>query len=157
MPKPTEMMGETARSRILLVDGQDAAHRYKAAWLEASGHEVGTALNGRSAIIAHQLFPEVVILDVALPDMTGYELLTAVKHFQHFSKRQVYSPIRIRKRLGIQTQLRGCFRLFLKKPFLVCGVSIFLQTLREEKTTILQQGAGMQLRLLTLALHRLPH
>ena len=61
--------------RILIVDdNQDSAQTL--GWmLEMEGHQVFLKFNGPDAIeMARQINPEVVLLDIGLPDMNGYEI-----------------------------------------------------------------------------------
>jgi CheY-like chemotaxis protein len=61
--------------RILVVeDNQDAA-RCLAQLLEASGHEVVVASDGRSALGAVEAAPpDVALIDIGLPDVDGYQV-----------------------------------------------------------------------------------
>jgi CheY-like chemotaxis protein len=51
-----------------------------AALLRLAGHEVHTARTGREALaVASQVRPDVVLLDLGLPGMSGYELAGQIK------------------------------------------------------------------------------
>src|SRR5918993_2632165 len=70
--------------KILLVDDHQVACKSTAILLEMSGHKVRTAFDGRSAIrIAEEFSPDIVILDIGLPDISGYELLSRLKQFKN--------------------------------------------------------------------------
>jgi class 3 adenylate cyclase len=63
------------RNRLLIVD--DTPHNVKllADLLEAHGFDITTAVNGREAIDAIERdTPDLVLLDVVMPDMNGYEV-----------------------------------------------------------------------------------
>lgn len=61
--------------RILVVDDNADAAEVLAAALDMSGHDVRVALDGPSALEAETAFrPEVVLLDIGLPGMDGYEV-----------------------------------------------------------------------------------
>lgn len=61
--------------RILIVDDNRDAAESMAKLLELMGHTVSTADDGRSAITAAAASaPEVVLLDIGLPDIDGYEV-----------------------------------------------------------------------------------
>jgi two-component system CheB/CheR fusion protein len=66
--------------RILVVeDNRDAADSLRMV-LRAEGHQVEIARSGRSAIsIAGAFVPEVVLLDIGLPEMCGYEVARAIR------------------------------------------------------------------------------
>ncbi len=68
------------RPRVLVVDDNVDMALGLAILIEASGYEVKTAHEGKSAMItARQYQPEFVILDIALPGMDGYELARAFR------------------------------------------------------------------------------
>ncbi len=61
--------------RILVVDDNRDAADGMQVWLRQAGHEVRTAYDGGEALAVVEAFrPEVVLLDIGLPDMSGYEV-----------------------------------------------------------------------------------
>jgi len=61
--------------RILIIDDNADASEALAMLLANEGHEVETCLDGVSGISAAATFsPDVVLLDIGLPDMDGYEV-----------------------------------------------------------------------------------
>lgn len=75
----SESLGGTMPScpklRILVVDDYLDALDSLSMLLQAEGHEVDTANSGTKAIERAQAFrPQVVLLDIGLPDMDGYEV-----------------------------------------------------------------------------------
>jgi two-component system CheB/CheR fusion protein len=71
----------TARQRRILVidDGVDAANLLRDV-LALEGHEVHVAYDGPSGIrIAHEFQPEVIICDIGLPGMDGYQVARALR------------------------------------------------------------------------------
>jgi PAS domain S-box-containing protein len=71
------------RIKILLVDDNQTVCRSMGRLLEMSGHEVAVAFDGQSALETAAVFqPEVFVLDLKLPDMSGYELLRRLKTLQ---------------------------------------------------------------------------
>ena len=61
---------------VLIVEDDDDSRKLLARYLEKCGFDVRQAISGRAAlseIINHQ--PDVVILDVMMPDMDGPSLL----------------------------------------------------------------------------------
>jgi PAS domain S-box-containing protein len=70
----------TRKTKILLVDDNRMVCKAIGRLLETSGHEVAVAFDGRSALEKAQEFQaDVVVLDLKLPDMGGYELLEQLK------------------------------------------------------------------------------
>jgi len=74
-PSPTD-----TRGRVLLVDDQPALLAMLAEALSEAGFAVITAVNGRDALNRLQTSdPEVVVADVEMPEMDGYELCRRVR------------------------------------------------------------------------------
>jgi PAS domain S-box-containing protein len=66
---------QTAARRILVVDDNQDAAESLALLLRAEGHEVRTAPDGATALdLVPAYQPEVVLLDIGLPKMDGYEV-----------------------------------------------------------------------------------
>jgi PAS domain S-box-containing protein len=63
------------RRRVLVVDDNKDAANALALLLEAEGHEVRTAADGVTGLaLAREYGPEVVLLDISLPRLDGYEI-----------------------------------------------------------------------------------
>ncbi len=72
--------GSATAGRVLLVDDQPELRRLLRRSLNKAGHEVIEAANGHVAVeLAQQLRFDVVISDVGMPDMSGVELLEALR------------------------------------------------------------------------------
>lgn len=74
-PEPVVITGAPQRNRILIVeDNVDACQMLRLA-LELAGHEVDVAGDGRQALdLAAARSPEIVLVDIGLPGMDGYEV-----------------------------------------------------------------------------------
>lgn len=71
---------EITEKRILVVDDNEDAASSLATLLELGGHSVATALSGTQAIEYMNSFnPDIIFLDIGLPDMTGYDVLQKIK------------------------------------------------------------------------------
>ncbi|MGO9740386.1 MAG: response regulator [Roseiarcus sp.] len=69
-------------ARILVVDDEPQILRFLRPALEASDYEVLHAANGRDALrLAASSAPDVIILDLGLPDMDGKDLLDRARAF----------------------------------------------------------------------------
>jgi CheY-like chemotaxis protein len=63
-----------ASKRILLVDDYPDALEIWGLYLRSLGYEVATADDGLKAVEqAHQLVPDIIVLDLELPGITGFE------------------------------------------------------------------------------------
>src|SRR3989338_7718114 len=66
--------------RLLLVADEQSLAKLVTKRLEAEGFEVSVALDGEEALQkARQELPELIILDVMLPKMTGHEVCQILK------------------------------------------------------------------------------
>lgn len=66
----------THRTQILIVDDEPPVRKLLNIGLSANGFEVIEATNGRTGLQRmHEADPQLVILDLGLPDMTGQEVL----------------------------------------------------------------------------------
>jgi signal transduction histidine kinase len=73
-PSASTPAGSRAR-RVLLVEDHADARRVLALMLARSGHDVRTAADGPAALAEAKRFaPEVVLLDIGLPGMDGYDV-----------------------------------------------------------------------------------
>jgi two-component system, chemotaxis family, CheB/CheR fusion protein len=67
--------------RILVVDDDRDTADSMAILLQMHGHEVAAAYNGLSALLeASNRHPDVVLLDLGMPAMDGYELAKSLRH-----------------------------------------------------------------------------
>lgn len=75
---------------ILIVDDNQDAADLQAAVLQSMGHETMVAYNGLTAIKAAETFAaRLFLLDLALPDMDGYELVRRLRGTAHRDARFV--------------------------------------------------------------------
>jgi CheY-like chemotaxis protein len=84
-PKPVPATAHAVRKtpglRILVVDDNVDAAESLAYLLRTDGHDVTTAYEGVSAIeLANKLHPDVVLLDIGLPGMSGHEVASRLRH-----------------------------------------------------------------------------
>lgn len=70
----TEGLRPSVLSALVIDDNRDAAEML-AALLEAHGHETSLAFDGREGVrLAAREQPDVILLDIGLPDMDGYQV-----------------------------------------------------------------------------------
>lgn len=69
-------------SRILCVDDEPNLRRTLAANLRARGYEVDLAATGEKALeIARERLPDVILLDLGLPGLSGLEVIRSLRHW----------------------------------------------------------------------------
>jgi CheY-like chemotaxis protein len=71
---------EVAPRRILIVDDNEDSAQSLAMLLEISDHETRSAYDGEQALrIAEEFRPQVVLLDIGLPKLNGYEVCRRIR------------------------------------------------------------------------------
>jgi len=88
--KPAQVPVRNGRHsrRLLLIDDNVDAVESLALLLSAEGHQVRTAYEGESALaVAEDFHPDLVILDIGLPGMDGYEVARKIR-----ARPQIGSP-----------------------------------------------------------------
>jgi len=82
--RTVQALGKRAR-RVLVVDAYRDAGESLGALLEMWGYKTKVVCDAPAALeAAHERRPDVVILDVVLPQMDGYELATRLRRFETF-------------------------------------------------------------------------
>lgn len=67
-------------ARILVVEDESTIREEVMDWLQFEGYEIDGAANGRLALARiYQACPDLIISDIAMPEMGGYELLLEVR------------------------------------------------------------------------------
>jgi CheY-like chemotaxis protein len=79
-PAPLGPTGEQEKANILVVDDLAASADTLMTLLEMEGFDVRTANEGATALkIADEFRPEVVLLDIGLPGMNGFEVANRLR------------------------------------------------------------------------------
>jgi PAS domain S-box-containing protein len=103
--------------RVLVVDDNVDAARGIAAALETLGHTVWTAHDGPSALqAARQFRPHVVLLDIGLPGMDGYEVAREIKDDPRLAATRVVALTGYGQDADRQRSRSAGFRAHLVKP-----------------------------------------
>ncbi|MCA9677187.1 MAG: response regulator [Kofleriaceae bacterium] len=108
----------SSRERILVVDDSPAQRHYVADCLSRQGFDVATAENGRVALDkAQALRPALIVSDYEMPEMTGFELVHAVRRDPELRQTPVIMlTARDSKRDMAQMRAAGA-SAYLVKPF----------------------------------------
>ena len=101
--------------KILIVDDEAAIRRIVAFRLQQGGYQTLSASNGVEALETfNQTFPDLVIVDLMLPEMTGFELVEQIR-------KKSYVPLIILSASTDETSIIKGLELgaddFVKKPF----------------------------------------
>ena len=77
---PNPKMAEATGSRVLLVEDHADTSRMLSRFLSLSGYKVKTACTAAAALEIAQAEPfDIMISDIGLPDLTGYELMREIR------------------------------------------------------------------------------
>jgi DNA-binding response OmpR family regulator len=72
--------GPTVGNRILIIDDERSVHDVARAYLERESYDVLSAIGGRDGLaLAQALRPDLVMLDLMLPDLPGEEVCAAIR------------------------------------------------------------------------------
>ena len=72
----------TEKKRVLLVDDQAGILKVLRIQLKMHGFDVATASTGTEAVeMVREREPDVILLDILLPDINGFDVLARVKEF----------------------------------------------------------------------------
>ncbi len=67
-------------SRLLVVDDHPDTIEILSVLLQMLGHETRSAMRGREALrTAFEFKPDLILLDIGLPDLNGYEVVRALR------------------------------------------------------------------------------
>jgi CheY-like chemotaxis protein len=100
----------TAPSRVLVVDDERLVREMLRDFLTAVGDEVCTAASGTEALEVLRTFqPDVIIVDMVMPGMSGTDVLDAVR------RAGLTVPVILIS--GYVTTIPDGFFAFLRKPF----------------------------------------
>jgi two-component system, cell cycle response regulator DivK len=79
-PMPEESASPRVRPLILLAEDSSDTREMYGAFLESCGYEVAHARSGREALAtAHEQLPDVIVLDLGLPDLDGADVTRALR------------------------------------------------------------------------------
>jgi two-component system, chemotaxis family, CheB/CheR fusion protein len=85
-------MPRLRRRSILIADDHAESIEALALLLEWDGHEVHVALDGRDALAAaRQYRPELIFLDIAMPELNGYEVCRRLRAMPEFADARIYA------------------------------------------------------------------
>ena len=106
-----------ARRRVLLVDDESSIVKLVGKGMEVAGFEVITAMDGQDGLTKARLGnPDIIVLDLMLPKMTGLEVCAALKQDDRYK----HIPIIIFTGKGQEMDEKLCRELganaYISKP-----------------------------------------
>jgi DNA-binding response OmpR family regulator len=121
------------RCRILIADDNRDAAQALEILLQIEGFETATAFDGLEAVeIADQFRPKILILDISMPGLSGYEVARRVRRFNWAANSKIVALTAWSDDLARANAKRSGFDSFLVKPF---DPATFVQRLE----TVLQE------------------
>jgi len=109
--------------KILLVDDEQAILDLLGAMLRKNGYEIITALNGKTCLKkAHEEKPDLVILDVLMPELDGFEVCRMLKADAATKKIPVIMLTALIKEEDLTKGLHEGAVCFISKPFSIVDV-----------------------------------
>jgi CheY-like chemotaxis protein len=103
--------------RILIVDSDVRSTDLLELMLHASGHETSTVRSGGAALaIATEFHPAVVLLELDLPDMSGYEVGRLLREHAQSYELRLIALTSSREHAGRELARVAGFERYLLKP-----------------------------------------
>lgn len=117
MTQDPEPGGARERQLVLLVDDDPHDREIYGSILCYNGFDVVCAHNGASGIrLARRVMPDVVLLDIGLPDLHGLDLCSSLRTDPETASIPVIAlSAYAETRMGEQARLAGCTR-YIEKP-----------------------------------------
>ena len=105
-------------SLILIVDDEYAGRETLQSVLEGEGYQLEMAENGLQAIEkAKKLLPDVILLDVMMPGMTGFEVCERIRNDPQIAEIPIIVLTALDDRESLLTALKAGADDFISKPF----------------------------------------
>ncbi|MBG04518.1 MAG: two-component system response regulator [Rhodospirillaceae bacterium] len=111
--------GERTIAIILIVEDDEDVLDYIKAYVLDWGHTVLEATTGAGAILAmRKLLPDLVIMDIGLPDMTGFEAVQLIRKDAETANLTVIALTALDTDEGRQKGEEAGFAAYLTKPII---------------------------------------
>ncbi len=110
-------------ARILVVDDDPDILRIMCVTLKAMGHQVEEAVNGNQAVaLAHSTHPDLIFMDLMMPEMDGYEATRLLKAEQSTAGIPVVALTAKAMRGDEEEGRRAGMDAYVTKPFRISQV-----------------------------------
>jgi putative two-component system response regulator len=105
-------------SMVLIVDDEYAGRETLQSVLEGEGYQLEMAENGLQAIEkAKRLLPDVILLDIMMPGMTGFEVCERIRNDPEIAEIPIIVLTALDDRDALLTALKAGADDFISKPF----------------------------------------
>jgi PAS domain S-box-containing protein len=119
--------------RILVVDDNVDAAEMLSTLLELDGHQVWAAHDGKSALEAAQSRrPDVILLDIGLPELNGYEVARQLRSGEAFRRTLIIAMTGFGQERDCQQSLEAGCDAHLTKPVAPQALRAFLRDLNAQ-------------------------
>ncbi|HEV3445035.1 MAG TPA: ATP-binding protein [Gemmataceae bacterium] len=126
-PAQGSLRAAPSRRRILVVDDNVDAAESSAVLLRFIGHEVKVAHDGPSALAAARAFhPEIILLDIGLPGMNGYDVARALRAQPEFQTTVLAAVTGYGQQEDVRRSREAGFDHHLTKPLAPEALSEFV-------------------------------
>ena len=114
--------------RVLVVDDHPDTAEVLSVLFQMLGHETRAALRGREALqLAREQDPDLVLLDIGLPDITGYEVVRALRADARRPDRFIAAMTGLTRPTDISRALTAGFDQHILKPIDIAKIRQVLQ------------------------------
>jgi putative two-component system response regulator len=139
-------------SKILVVDHNEEVRRELALRLRKIGYEVVLAPSGESAVSKIvQFFPDVILIEVELQGMNGYQTLKEIRTYKDFHTVPILMMSSNGSKEGVITAFKSGANDYIVKPFdigvMLGKLAVWLNVTLEEHWSDLDQYVAQDMKL----------
>lgn len=110
-------------AKILLIEDDQILAKLYQAKFQKEGFETDLALDGQEGIVHMKTFkPDLIILDLIMPMMDGFEFLQKVKDDPDLSSKNI--PILVLSNLGQEADIKKAMEMGAKDFFIKADISL---------------------------------
>jgi PAS domain S-box-containing protein len=126
----TPLQPSAAGRRVLVVDDNEDSAEMMALFLRDLGHDVHVAFDGLTAVkMARELVPELVLLDIGLPELNGYEVAERIHRIESCAHVPLVAITGYAREVDHSRSRQAGFSLHLAKPVDVARLASIVDTL----------------------------
>ncbi|MGN7763079.1 response regulator [Paenibacillus sp. 22594] len=128
-----EALNKKRKISILVVNDDETVNEYLGIYLHKKGYDVHFANNGREGIAKYlELGPDLVITELNLPIMDGYQLINTIKNSEHTNNYKIMVLTDKRLDEDIQKSFEMGVSDYMIKPFSPIELAVRIKRLFQE-------------------------